>query len=407
MKILFLTQILPYPPDAGPRVKTWNVIRFLKSAGHQVDLVSFVREAEKPYISELELVCDSVTSIPIKRSRIADLLFAAKSVISGRPFLVERDRSNSMMTALVELAQQNRYDVLHADQLSMVQFALELRQKLLYQPAVIFDAHNATWTIFERSAEKLKQPFRNLVRWEGKRIKSYEFDLVRQCDHTLTVTEIDRLALINQGKNEPVNYHKVTSVPIAVDTNQMGMIQRIPDEHEIVTLGTLHYPPNADGIRWFLEEVFPLVKKVDPKAHLTIIGKNPPVDFLMAAEKEPQNITVTGYVQKLEPYFEKAGVIVIPVRAGGGMRVRILEAFSRGLPVVTTTVGLEGIEAQHNEHVLVEDSVQGFANAVIRLLSNPEDQQKIANRARILAVHTYDWHVVLNKLNAIYENLAK
>ncbi len=403
MKVLFLTQILPYPPDAGPRVKTWNVLRFLKSEGHQVDLVSFVREAEKPFVRDVEAVCNSVTGVPIHRSRVADAGFAVKSLFSGRPFLVERDRLPAMLSAVMDLVNRDRYQVIHADQLSMVQFALEACKGLTHKPAVIFDAHNATWTIFERSAEKAKPPIRFLLSWEGRRTQYYEYGLVRQCDHTLTVTEIDRKALINLKETDPSSGKKITAVPIAVDTSQMPVIQRKPDRHEIVTLGTLHYPPNADGIRWFLEEVFPLVKQADPAAHLTIIGKNPPADFLAAAANDPASVTVTGYVKSLEPYFEKAGVVVIPVRSGGGMRVRILEAFSRGLPVVTTTVGLEGIEANHEEHVLVEDTNAGFAAAVLKILSNPDYQFALANRARKLAEHTYDWQVVLLRLRNLYD----
>jgi glycosyltransferase involved in cell wall biosynthesis len=124
-----------------------------------------------------------------------------------------------------------------------------------------------------------------------------------------------------------------------------------------MTMGTLHYPPNADGIRWFAKDVFPLVRQQVPQVTLTIVGKNPPPDFLHLQEQYPGVITVTGYVPDLTPFMEKAAIMVVAVRAGGGMRVRILEAFARGLPVVTTTVGLEGIEARPGEDVLVAISV--------------------------------------------------
>ena len=134
-------------------------------------------------------------------------------------------------------------------------------------------------------------------------------------------------------------------IPIAVDTAELQPVKRSPSSQHIVTLGTLHYPPNADGIRWFVDEVFPKITSRVPDASVTIIGKNPPADFLAFPDRYAGRIRVTGYVPELLPYLQEAAIMVVPVRAGGGMRVRILEAFAGGMPVVTTTVGLEGIDA--------------------------------------------------------------
>jgi glycosyltransferase involved in cell wall biosynthesis len=149
--------------------------------------------------------------------------------------------------------------------------------------------------------------------------------------------------------------------------------------------------------------VFPLVQAREPDATLTIIGKNPPADFLQLQDKYPDAVEVTGYVEDLTPYFERAEVMVIAVRAGGGMRVRILEAFARGMPVVTTTVGLEGIDAVPGEQVLVEDTQEDFAESTLRLLANPDLADKLARCGRRLAEEAYDWQVVLGRMDAIYE----
>jgi glycosyltransferase involved in cell wall biosynthesis len=191
-----------------------------------------------------------------------------------------------------------------------------------------------------------------------------------------------------------------------VDTASLQPVKRFEGSLNILTLGTLLYPPNADGIRWFAREVFPIIRNELPGASLTIIGKNPPQDFIQLSHQSSGAIEVTGYVPDLVPYLEKAGVMVIPVRAGGGMRVRILEAFSRGIPVVTTTVGLEGIDARVGEDVLVEDTAAGFASATIRLLQNPALQGKIANNGRRLAETCYDGQVVLKRLDTIYGTTA-
>ena len=171
-----------------------------------------------------------------------------------------------------------------------------------------------------------------------------------------------------------------------------------------MALGTLHYPPNADGIRWFIQEVYPIVREQVPAATLTIVGKNPPKDFLELAAREPQSIQVTGYAPDLDPYLEAAALMVVPVRAGGGMRVRILETFSRGLPMVTTTVGLEGIDAVPGEDILVEDNPVDFADAVVRLLQDPSLQTRLAENGRRLAETRYDWQNVLKEMDEIVDS---
>jgi glycosyltransferase involved in cell wall biosynthesis len=137
---------------------------------------------------------------------------------------------------------------------------------------------------------------------------------------------------------------------------------------------------------------------------LTIIGKNPPADFQKFAEERPDSIHVTGYVPDLDPYMQQAALLVVPVLAGGGMRVRILEAFARAMPVVTTTVGLEGIEAQDRSDVYIGDTPQDFAGCVIALLEDESAQKKLAMNGRRLAENKYDWNTTLEKLSVVYTN---
>lgn len=239
---------------------------------------------------------------------------------------------------------------------------------------------------------------------EERRIKNYEGKILREFDRTLAVTETDQQALIEaysglKSQNGKSYQELVKVVPIAVDTKALQPIQRAHRSLNILTLGTLHYLPNADGIRWLLNEVFPLVKEQIPDATLTVIGKNPPADFLQRAEQDPRAIQVTGYVDDLTPYLEQAAVIAVAVRAGGGMRVRILEAFARAMPVVTTTVGLEGIDARPDEDVLVADTPEGYAAALVRVLADPELQERLATKGRALAEKRYDWLSVLGEMD--------
>ena len=199
MRILFLTQILPYPPDAGPRVKTWNVLRYLAQQGHEVHLVSFVRAEEMAHVSQVREVCESVCTVPIRRSRPTDLIAWLRSHASGRPFLVERDGLPAMRDLVRRLVVEKEIEAIHADQLTMAQFALEAKRSLEgtnSYPSMIFDAHNAVWRIVERFKEKSPSLMKPILDLETRRIKRYEGQIVRAFDRTLAVSEIDRSALM-------------------------------------------------------------------------------------------------------------------------------------------------------------------------------------------------------------------
>lgn len=403
MRILFLTQIIPYPPDAGPRVKTWHVLRYLVGRGHEVTLASFVRPDELPHVPVLEQLGLTVHTVPIQRSRAADVGYWLRSHLRQRPFLIERDDLPGMRQLVDRLTRENHYDVIHADQLTMTQFALDVEGGGK-RPFTIFDAHNAVWTIWARMRETASWFLKPVYKIEENRIKRYEGMLVEQFSHTMVVIEPDREALLQGVRNEAVNAarQRISAIPIAIDATELQPIQRQPDSLNIMTLGSLHYPPNADGIRWFLNDIFPLLQEQVPGVTLTIIGKNPPADFVQAAEQAPETITVTGYVPDLTPYMAAAALMVVPVRAGGGMRVRLLEAFARAMPAVTTTVGLEGIAAEHGREVLVADDPISFAVETVRLLRDESLQQRLAENGRCLAEKRYDWQVVLDQMDAVY-----
>ena len=285
MRILFLTQIIPYPPDAGPKVKTWHVLRYLAGQGHQVILASFIRPEEEPFVAEVQKVCERVYTVPIRRSRLADVGYWLRSNLSGRPFLVERDDLKEMRTLVQRLVKSAGVEAIHADQLTMAQFAFRTSDAGNW-PMTVFDAHNAVWTIVARTQESAILPLKPVLGWEAKRIRKHEGQIVAQFDHTLAVSELDRNALLQaipEASQREALAAKITVIPIAVDTQILSATQRQAESKTIFTMGTLYYPPNADGIRWFLKEVFPQVRQSVPEVKLTITGKKPPADFVQAA----------------------------------------------------------------------------------------------------------------------------
>ena len=407
-KILFLTQIVPYPPDAGPKVKTWHVLRALAKQGHDVTLISFVRPEELQYLSVLRELCTAVQTVPIKRSRVVDIGYLISSYLKRRPFLIERDDLKAMQQLVQNLVQSQSFDFIHADQLTMVQFAVRsVTTSLGARPKVIFDAHNAVWTIVKRMRDTAPWFLKPVLSIEANRVKAYEGYLLRTVDTVLAVTEMDRTgleeALAHTNASNDLAKAPITVIPIAVDTSELQPISRTLDTPNILTLGTLHYPPNADGIRWFVQDVYPIIQRENHDVTLTIVGKNPPRDFLEFAARYPQHIKVTGYAPDLRTYLRQSTLMVIPVRSGGGMRVRILEAFAYGMPVVTTSIGLEGIDAVPGQDVLVADTASQFADHVIELLRDTSLQEKLSQNGRRLAETRYDWQFVLSALKTIYE----
>lgn len=393
MRVLLLTQVLPYPPDSGPKVKTYYVLKYL-AARHQVTLVSFVRDTDKPeYIRHLEALCERVITVPITRSPVKDLLFLGKSVLSGQPWMMLRDERPEMRAALRELAETAHFDVVHADQLNMGQYALPFARS-----RKVLDLHNALWVLYKRLAETLppSKPMKYILMRDWPLLRRYEGAMCRAFDAVLAVSQEDRQALIEAGARPDM-----AIIPIAVDTDEQAQIPRAPQSPHIVHIGTMYWPPNIAGITWFLDEIYPLVRQRVPDVRCTLIGARPPASITERAQSDP-SLTVTGYVEDPLPYLAQASMMVVPLQAGGGMRVKILNALSQGIPMVSTTVGCEGIAVTHGRDILIADTPADFAEATIRLLTDAELNQRITEQGRRTVVETYDYRQACRPLDAIY-----
>jgi glycosyltransferase involved in cell wall biosynthesis len=182
----------------------------------------------------------------------------------------------------------------------------------------------------------------------------------------------------------------------------------------------MFWPPNVDGVLWFAREVFPLVRQQVPEARFYIVGKNPPKEVRrlrvarskLRSNDQPsaishQPIVVTGYVEDPTPYFADSAVFIVPLRAGGGMRVKILDAWARGIPIVSTTIGSEGIEVREGENILIADTPRDFAQAVVRAIRDKELAQRLAENGRRWVEEKYDWRIIYPKLDEVYDKVTK
>ncbi len=393
LRILFLTQIVPYPLDSGPKIKTYNVLRYL-TARHEVHLVSFVRSKyEQANAGSLRPICAGITTVPLKRSRVHDIAHLVRSLAKGGSFLVQRDDSPAFRSALRQLLSEYSFNAVHADQFSMAQFAVDLPL-----PLRVLDEHNAVWTIVRRAAAQQRWgPRRLLAELEWRKVRNYEGEMCRRFDRVLVVSEEDLRALREAAGTR----FAAEVLPIAVDTRELAFEPRTAAARHVLSVATMFYPPNSDGVHWFAREVFPLVRRAVATAQFFVVGSRPPRSIARLAGLG-SNIVVTGYVQDLGPLLRQAAVMVVPVHAGSGMRVKILEAFARGVPVVSTSVGVEGIAARADEHLLVADEPHAFAERVVRLLRDPAEAARLARAARELVEARYDWRKVLRGLDEIY-----
>lgn len=393
MRVLLLTQVLPYPPDSGPKVKTYYVLKYLAER-HDVTLVSFVRDTDKvEHVEHLKSLCKKVVTVPITRSPVMDLQFLGKSLLTNQPWMMVRDEREDMQAVLADLAKTTDFDVVHADQLNMAQYALPFTKS-----RKVLDLHNALWVLYKRLSETLPltKPMKYILMRDWRLLKQYEGQMCRTFDAVLAVSQEDKLALIEAGARLDM-----TVIPIAIDTDEQAQIPRQPRSPHIVHIGTMYWPPNIAGITWFLDEIYPLVKQQVPDVRCTLIGARPPASITDRA-KADSSLTVTGYVEDPIPYLADSSMMVVPLKAGGGMRVKILNALSQGIPMVSTTVGCEGINVTNGEDILVADSPEDFADATTRLLTNSILNRQITEKGRTMVVNTYDYRQACKPLDAIY-----
>lgn len=396
MKILLLTQVLPYPPDSGPKIKTYHVLRYLAER-HKVTLVSFIRNADELRAAdELRTHCHAVHTIPIQRSIQHEIRGLIASLLSHKPFMMTRDHRGDMTRLLDRLAAENDYDAVHADQLNMAQYALRFPHA-----RKVLDLHNALWVLYRRFWSTMPAgPRKWLLGRDWPLLKRCEGDLCRAFDAVLTVTQEDLDAL----REAAGTHFEASVIPIAIDTQALQLIDRVPNPRVVLHIGTMYWPPNISGVMWFANEVWPHVKAAVPGARFEVVGSRPPQEVLALEQADP-SIHVAGYIADPTEIFQQTAVAIVPVSAGSGMRVKILEAFARGLPTVSTTIGFEGIAVTHEKDLLVADQPEEYARAVIRLLQKPELGRQLSRNARQLVEAQYDYRAACQPLDTVYTRL--
>ncbi len=397
MKVLFLTQVFPYPPDSGPKVKAWHTLRYLAERGDDVTLVSFVRGDKHRAIKAARRYASRVETVPITRPMWREFVALGRSLVRGEPWMMLRDDRPVMHALLEQLTLHGSYDLVHADQMNMAQYALPLRV-----PIKVLDTHNALWLLYKRLASILPwSSYRLLLERDWRLMRRYEGAMVRRFDGVIAVSEADRDAL-RKAAGEDVS---MTIIPIAVDAETYPFRAQQPEGASLLYVGTMYWPPNIDGVLWFAREVLPRLRAARPDLRFEVIGARPPEEI--RALDDGEQVRVLGYVDDLRPHFERAAVMVIPLRVGSGMRVKILEGLARGIPMVSTTIGCEGIAVHKGREILVADDPARFAEAVLHLLNDPQAARRMAKRGRRLLEERYDFRVAYRPLEQLYAEAGR
>jgi polysaccharide biosynthesis protein PslH len=402
-RILYLTQVLPYPLNTGARVRQYYVLRYLARI-HEVTLVSFVRSDDRPeHIAHLKTVCHAVYTVPMVRSRLHDGQAALKGLLTHLPIVITRDEITSMQQTLARLLASELFDVVHADQVSMSMYGLMGKDARR-----VIDLHNAMYLVTERLAAHESNPLKRLIfQHEAHALARYEAELCAKYDQVIFVTDEDRKLIEQQITHWKVRVPDrcFTTIPICIDPSDKLPIRPVARPQRITALGVMFWPPNAEGVLWFAQEIWPHIHAQQPQLIFTIVGKNPP--GYLSQLHDTNGIEVLGFVPEVESILAETAVFVVPLRAGGGMRVKILDTWSWGLPIVSTRIGAEGIDIRDGENILIADTPDAFGAAVLRAASDSDLNQQLRWNGRRWVEEKYDWKIVYQAWDEVYARMLK
>lgn len=416
MNILMLTPYPPHPPHRGGAIRMVHLLHTLART-HRVTLLTFA--PNDAAVAALEALRDRCQVIPVIGPPPRTLIRRAwESLTSLSPDMAFRNQSISYAQTLTQLIQNTPYDVVQVESIEMAGYAIALtayyRQRNQQRPLLVLDEFNAEYVIQRRAA---LTDLTALVRGAGKKMKlllsapysliqwyklaAYERRMLQLYDHTFAVSEEDRQAL-----HRLVPRARIHIIPNGVDTEYFRPLsvaapQTAESPPTLVFTGSLDYRPNIDAIHWFVTMVFPLVRRHTPNVRFLIIGRQPVPSLLQL--HDGTSIMVVANVPDVRPYLMGARVYVLPMRIGGGVRLKLLESLAMQLPVVCTTMGAEGIpELQHGKHLLLADEPTAFAQAIGQLLDAPQWGRELGEAGRMVVRTHYDWTVIGRKLEHVY-----
>lgn len=398
MRILVISDISPYPLVSGDRIREYNLIRRMADH-HEVWLAAILENpSDESGIPHLASFCTGVEYVHAERHHpLVHIPGLLKYGLSGKPLELKFLHSTSLTRKIRRLTKEINFDLVliinSHTALYLETLPESLRQRSILMLENIEYAQYESISRIERNAINKARAWLNyqmMRRWEPRYAENFS-----RC---ITVSEVDRDILL--GANPAI---EISVIPNGVDTKVHKPLPYNHNAPSLIFTGKMSYQPCADAAVYFCREVLPLVKKEIPDVDLWIVGREPPQEVINLAA---DGVHVTGWVEEVVPYYERSTVCVVPLRAGGGTRLKILEAMALGRSVVSTKVGCEGLDVTDGENILIADHPQEFADKTIRLLRDRELRNSITARARRLVENQYDWDILAGRLMRILTEVA-
>ena len=405
MRILWVKADKLLPVQNGGNIRTYHVLRYL-SERHQLTFYSYYGGAPDPgYERELQRQLPGAVAVCTGKRELSEVargLDYLSHLGAHAPYAVSRFAGARVQKQLQTWFREQRYDVAVCDFLDA---AINFPGRLNI-PSVLFQ-HNVESEIWRRHADTAGNPVKKMLyRMEFRKMLRYERAAVRKFQHVIAVSENDR-ALMTKW----VDGDRVTVVPTGVDLAQYRPAPNPLDiSAPLVTfVGAMDWEPNVDGVEYFCAEVWPAIKAEVPQARLRIVGRNPDRRVQKWASNSINNdnsIEVTGRVPSVVEHLRQSAVIIVPLRIGGGTRLKIYEAMATGKAVVSTTIGAEGLDVHHGHDIMLADDPRSFAQAVIMLLRDPELRRRYENAAAETAAR-YDWPAIGERFSEVLQSAAE
>ncbi|HEV6964111.1 glycosyltransferase family 4 protein [Roseateles sp.] len=395
MKVAFVSPVFLFPADAGGKIRTGNILRGLKESGRfDITLLSPATASQQAqWQGELDRLCSRFVgwapSPPRPRwQRAPDLL-------SSLPINVAADRTPAALAAVEQALAAERFDVVVFDFVH----AAVLRPRGLEGATVCF-THNVEAEIFERHAKTAASaPLRWLWASQAAKMRRFEREALAGFTRVVTVSERDaRMFEKNDG------LRTARAIPTGVDLDFFSWQAPAAGEPTVVFTGSMDWEANVDGIRFYIEEVWPRVRAAVPGARLRVVGKNPPASLV---QRNLPGVSFTGFVDDVRDHARDAQAFVIPLRVGGGTRIKAFEAMAMGLPVVSTTIGIEGLDVEDGTHFLRADGAEALAEATLRLLADAELRLALSRAARELVEARFGHRVAAEVFGGILAEAAQ
>jgi sugar transferase (PEP-CTERM/EpsH1 system associated) len=398
VRILDITDHIPVPTHGGSPLYTYNLLKRV-AAEHEVWHVAFTSTPEQQRgIERMRTFCRDVFTLPIGHSRALDQpLDFIRYLVAGKPPDLRFVYSRGLADHIRRLVDTVDFDIVQIEHSEMGQY-LDLIPRALWSRA-IWMLHDVDWQKFARIARIEPKRARKLRLWlHSQMLRRWIPRHGLQFGCCTAISEGDHRLMLDANPQLHVE-----TIPAGVDTRELQPLPSQDGSLACVFVGNMNYRPNCDAVLYFCREILPQIRQAVPGVEMWIVGITPRDEVKALAG---EGVHVTGRVEDVRPFYRQSAVCVLPLRAGGGARLKILEAMALGRPVVSTSVGCEGQDLVNGRHVLIADTPGEFAGQTIRLLCDLTLRQRIAAQARELVVERYDWDISARRLMQIYAGLA-